>query len=273
MEASSALQGRVKGRAALVTGAGSEGDEIGIGRAVALTLAREGARVACLDLYPERAEATAAMIRAEGGEAIGLAGDVTKAADCDAAVARTVEAFGGLDTLVNNVGISGAITVEAFDQSLWQRTFDTNLTSAMLMSRAAASPLAASGHGSIVNISSIAGILTFGSLAYGPSKAALHQLTCELALMLGRKGVRANTVAPGHMATPMVARLLPSSMRESRRKVGPLGVEGDAWDIARAVTFLASDDARFITGVQLPVDGGVTILGALAGAALLADDV
>ncbi|HEY6868533.1 MAG TPA: SDR family NAD(P)-dependent oxidoreductase, partial [Novosphingobium sp.] len=245
---------------------------IGIGRAIALQLARDGARLACLDLDLARAEATAAMIRAEGGEAIGLAGDVTRAADCQAAVAATRERFGGLDILVNNVGIAAGMSVDDFDETLWQRIFSTNVTAAALMVTAAVPALAASGHGSIVNISSIAGIVTMGSLAYGTSKAALHQLTCELALMLGRRRIRANTVAPGHMATPMVERLLPPGMREQRRKVGPLGVEGDAWDIARAVLFLASDDARFITGVELPVDGGVTILGALAGAALLADD-
>jgi NAD(P)-dependent dehydrogenase (short-subunit alcohol dehydrogenase family) len=164
------------------------------------------------------------------------------------------------------------MSIEAFDAGLWQRIFDTNVTSAMQMARFASGALAASGRGSIVNISSIAGMVTMGSLAYGTSKAALHQLTCELALMLGRKGIRVNTVAPGHLATPHVAKILPPGMREQRRKVGPLGIEGDAWDVARAVLFLACDEARFITGVQLAVDGGVTILGALAGAALLADD-
>lgn len=263
----------MNGRVALVTGAGAEGDEIGIGRAIALALARQGASVACLDLDPAKAAATVDMIRAEGGTAVALGGNVTSAQDCAAAITSTVEQFGHLDCLVNNVGIAAGMSVEAFDLPLWQRIFETNVTSAMLMSSAAATALAASGRGSIVNISSIAGIVTMGSLAYGSSKAALHQLTRELALMLGRKGVRANTVAPGHMATPMVARILPESMREQRRKVGPLGVEGNAWDIARAVLFLASDEARFITGVELPVDGGVTILGALAGAALLADDL
>lgn len=264
--------GRMAGRAALVTGAGAHGDEIGIGRAIALVLAREGAKVACLDLDVERAEATAQMIRAAGGEAIGIGGNVTLAADCDRAVAETVAKLGGLDALVNNVGISAGMSIEAFDLSLWQRIIDTNLTAAMLMARAAAEPLAASGRGSIVNISSIAGMVTMGSLAYGTSKAALHQLTCELAVMLGRKRVRTNTVAPGHLATPHVASILPPEMREQRRKVGPLGIEGDAWDVANAVLFLSSDEARFITGVELPVDAGVTILGALAGAALLKDD-
>ncbi|MBB4615020.1 SDR family NAD(P)-dependent oxidoreductase [Novosphingobium taihuense] len=272
MESDTIGRGRMSGRAALVTGAGSEGDEIGIGRAIALAFAREGARVACLDLEAAKAEATAAWIRNEGGEAIAIAGDVTSRKDCDTAVALAVEAFGGLDALVNNVGISVGMTVEQFDQALWQRVFDTNLLSAMLMARASAEALTASGRGSIVNISSIAGMVTMGSLAYGTSKAALHHLTCELALMLGRKGIRANTVAPGHLATPMVARLLPESMRESRRKVGPLGIEGDAWDVARAVLFLSSDEARFISGVELPVDGGVTMLGALAGMALVTDD-
>lgn len=272
MAADELRQGRMAGRVALVTGAGAPGDEIGIGRSIALLLAREGAAVACLDLDPARAEATAEMIRAEGGKAIALGGNVSVPEDCERAVAETLARLGGLDTLVNNVGISRGMSIEAFDLALWQLTLDTNLTSAMLMARYAAGPLADSGRGSVVNISSIAGMVTMGSLAYGTSKAALHHLTCELALLLGRKHIRVNTVAPGHLATPHVAELVGPAMREMRRKVGPLGIEGDAWDVARAVLFLASDDARFISGVELPVDGGVTILGALAGAALLADD-
>lgn len=272
MNADNAQPRRMQGRIALVTGAGSEGDDVGIGRAIALRLAREGASVACLDLDGDKAEATAAWIRREGGEAIALTGNVTEAGDGEAAVARTIEAFGGLDTLVNNVGISVGMSVEGFDRALWQKVLDTNLTSAMLLAHAAEPALTKSGRGSIVNISSIAGMVTMGSLAYGTSKAALHQLTCELALMLGRRGIRANTVAPGHLATPHIAHLMPPAMRESRRKVGPLGIEGGAWDVAHAVLFLCSDEARFISGVELPVDGGVTILGALAGAALLADE-
>ncbi|MEO5597303.1 MAG: SDR family NAD(P)-dependent oxidoreductase [Novosphingobium sp.] len=272
MDSNNARLGRMAGRSALVTGAGADGDDIGIGRAIALILAREGARVACLDLDPARAEATAAMIRAEGGAALGLGGDVTDGPACEAAVAATLAAFGGLDTLVNNVGISVGMSVEAFDLGLWQRILDTNLTSAMQMVRFGAEALAQSGRGSVVNISSIAGMVAMGSLAYGTSKAALNQLTCELALMLGRKHIRVNTVAPGHLATPHAAKHMPPHMREQRRKVSPLGIEGDAWDVARAVLFLASEDARYITGVLLPVDAGVTTLGVLAGAALLADD-
>ena len=131
--------------------------------------------------------------------------------------------------------------------------------------------MAANGGGSIVNISSIAGMRAMGALAYGPSKAALHQLSREIGVLHGRQGIRVNTVAPGHMMTPMAMNLLPPQMREARRKVGPLGLEGDAWDVAQAVLFLASDEARFINGVQLAVDGGVEGIAPLTGAAFLKD--
>lgn len=262
---------RLGDRVALVTGAGAEGDEIGIGRAIALQLAGEGAKLGCLDLDLDRAEATAQMINSRGGQAIALGGDVTRMADCDRVVAAVQDAFGTIDVLVNNVGIAAPLTLDTMDLGLWNKIIDTNLTAAMLMCRAAIPAMAQQGRGSIINISSIAGIRAMGSLAYGSSKAALAHLSRELALMHGRQGIRVNTIAPGHMATPMAMRLLPTEMQEKRRKVGPLGIDGDAWDIARAVLFLASDDARFITGAELPVDGGVTIIAPLAGAALLAD--
>lgn len=261
---------RMAGKVAMVTGAGAEGsDEIGIGRAIALLLAREGAKIASIDKEADRAEATARQIRDEGGEAISIAADVTDADACVAAAIATADAFGGIDVLVNNVGIAGALSLCDMDIADWRRTIDVNLTGAMLMCRAAVPHMIARGGGSVVNISSVSGILASGALAYGPSKAALHQFSRELAVQHGRDGIRANTVAPGHMATPMAMRLLPPDMREKRRKVGPLGTEGDAWDVARAVLFLASDESRFINGVHLPVDGGVTSIGPLTGAAFL----
>jgi len=260
---------RLAGRVAIVTGAGTEGDGVGIGRAIAVVLAGEGAHVCCVDLDQARADDTAARLAAMGADAIALAGDVTKAADCARFVATTIERFGRLDILVNNVGISTPVRLDTADEELWHRILDVNLTSAMLMSKFSVPRMIAGGGGAIVNISSIAGLRAHGGLAYGPSKAAMAQLAREITVLHGRDGIRANTVAPGHLMTPHAMHVLPADAREARRKVGPLGIEGDAWDVARAVAFLASDDARFIAGVHLAVDGGVTEIGPLTGHAFI----
>ena len=261
--------GRLAGKVAIVTGAGADGDEIGIGRAIALIMGREGAKVVCADLSSERAEATAARIATDGGQAFATAGDVSDAADCAALVDAAVTDFGRLDILVNNVGISVPATLESITEDLWNRTFAVNLTSAMLMSKAAVPEMAKRGGGAIVNISSLAGMRAMGAIAYGPSKAAMAQLAREIGVLHGRQGIRANTVAPGHVMTPHAMSKIPADMREARRKVGPLGIEGDAWDVAQAVLFLASDEARFVNGVELAVDGGVEGIGPLVGHALV----
>ena len=256
---------RHAGKVALVAGAGTEGDGVGIGRAIAIVLGREGARVACLDIDMARAEDTASLLRDTGVEAFALDGNVSDGAVCRAAVERTVGHFGRLDILVNNVGISGAPSLAAIDEGYWTRVFDVNLKSVLLMCQAAVPTMIAGGGGSIVNISSIAGMRAYGSLAYGPSKAAMAQLSREITVLHGRDGIRANTVAPGHVMTPHAMHVLPPGLRETRRKVGPLGIEGDAWDVALAVSFLASDEARFIAGAHLAVDGGVTEIGPMVG--------
>jgi NAD(P)-dependent dehydrogenase (short-subunit alcohol dehydrogenase family) len=252
---------RLAGKAAIVTGAGAEDEDIGIGRAIAVMLAGEGAKVACIDLDIARSEGTAARIRRAGGEAFAMAGDVSRTDDCrrfvDAAAAR----YGRVDILVNNVGISSPTQLVTIDEATWDRILDVNLKSAMLMSKFAVPCMIAGGGGAIVNISSIAGIRAHGGLAYGTSKAAMAQLAREIAALHGRDGIRANSVAPGHVMTPHAMHVLPPGLREIRRKVGPLGIEGDAWDVAHAVVFLVSDEARFITGVQLAVDGGVSEVG------------
>lgn len=255
---------RLKGRSAIVTGAGTQGDGIGTGRAIAMLLAGEGAHVALVDRDRESAEETRRRIDAAGGQAFTLAGDVTVDADCRHFVEQAVAHIGRLDILVNNVGISDPVALDAADESGWTRVIDVNLKSAMLMIRHAVPAMKAAGGGSIVNISSIAGMRAHGSIAYGPSKAAMAQLAAEIAVLHGRYGIRVNTVAPGHIMTPHAMHVLPEGLRTLRRAIAPLGIEGDAWDIARAVAFLASDDARFITGVLLPVDGGVTRIGPIA---------
>lgn len=263
---------RLEGKVALVTGAGAEGKGVGIGRAIATVLAGEGAQVCCADLELVRAEATVARIRDAGGEAFAIGGDVSHASECERLVAATAERYGRLDVLVNNVGVSPPMRLETFTEELWSRVLDVNLKSALMMSRSAVAAMRRSGGGSIVNISSIAGTRAHGSLAYGPSKAAMAQLSREIAVAYGRDGVRANTIAPGHVMTSHVEHLMPAAMRERRRRVGPLDIEGDAWDVAAAVAFLASDEARFITGVELPVDGGVTALAPLAAYDLITAD-
>lgn len=258
--------GRMKGRTAIVTGAGSMGEGFGTGKAIAVLLASEGARVALVDLDRDRAEETRALIAAEGGEAIVVQGSVLETDDCARIVAETVEAFGALDILVNNVGMgAGSGRLETMDPAVWQKGVDLNLTSAFLMTRAAIPDLLASQGKAIVNIASVAGIRAHGSASYGPAKAAMIQFTRETALMYGAEGLRANVIAPGHIMTPLVEKFSAPTARENRRKVGALsGVEGDAWDIAYATLFLAGDEARFISGVCLPVDGGVTVVGPLA---------
>ena len=260
---------RLKGKTAIVTGAGAEGDEIGIGRAIALLLAAEGARLACCDLAADRAEVTAEMIRASGGEAIGIACDVAQKSDCAQAVAMCLDRFGTVDILINNVGLSQGCRLEDVSEESWDRIFAVNLKGAMFMSQACLAPMVKAGGGSIVNIGSVAGMRAHGSLTYGTSKAAMAQLAREITSQYGRQGIRANTVSPGHVMTPHAMKAIPADMREKRRRISPLGIEGDAWDIARAVLFLASDDARFITAVELAVDGGVTQIGPMLGAALL----
>ena len=266
---------RLAGKVAIVTGAGSQGDPVlgvGNGKAIALVFAREGARVALVDIDASRAQATANTIRAANGQVLVIDADVTLADDCARIVAETNKLWGPATILVNNVGIAGGRdSLIDCDLARWQQIMDVNLKSVLLMSAAVIGGMIAMGGGSIVNIGSIAGLRRYGTLAYGPSKAALVALTEEIAFLHGRQGVRANTVAPGHVVTPLSLGLLGQEAREERRKAGPLGVEGDAWDIAAAALFLASDESRFITGTCLPVDGGVIVAGSLAAKSLLND--
>jgi NAD(P)-dependent dehydrogenase (short-subunit alcohol dehydrogenase family) len=273
MQFPSPAQGRVAGKIAIVTGAGSQGplDGIGIGRAIAMRLAAEGAALGCIDIDRVRAERTCALISERGGRAIALAADVAVEAQCQYAVATVVERLGAPQVLVNNVGITtpcGPVTQLAV--AAWRQAFEANLLGAMLMTKYAMTHLTAAGSSSIINIGSIAGMRAHGGgVTYGPSKAALTAFTREIALMHGREGVRANVVAPGHLATPLARSLLGEETRQRRRAVGPLGIEGDAWDVANTVLFLASDEARFLTGLEVPVDGGVSAIGPLAAYELI----
>lgn len=256
---------RLSGWGAIVTGAGSLGEGVGTGKAIAILLAREGARVALFDLDHDRAAETRRQIAEQGGEAEVFTGDVTDAEACTGAVAAAVAWLGRLDILVNNVGMgAGAGRLEAIEPDAWERGVALNLGSAFNMTRAAMPSLLASEGKAVVNIASVAGVLAHGTASYGPAKAAMIQLTREIAVMYGREGLRANAVLPGHIMTPLVEKFASPDARETRRLIAPLGIEGDAWDVAQAVLFLAGPEARFVSGAILPVDGGVTQIAPLA---------
>ncbi len=257
---------RLAGKVAIVSGAGSrpagaDGPIVGNGRATAIVFAREGARVALIDERRDWAEETGRTIAREGGEAILVEADVTDGEACRGAVERVLVAFGGLDLLVNNVGVSGpAGDAVEVDPEAWDRAMRVNVASMMLMAKHALPPMIAAGGGAIVNISSVSGLLGgHPSLLYPTTKAAVIGLTRAMAAHHALQGVRVNCIAPGTVYTPMVAgRGMTPELREARRLGTLLQVEGTAWDVAAAAAFLASDAARWITGVVLPVDAGAT---------------
>lgn len=251
---------RLEGKVAIVTGAGAAADGIGNGRAAAILFAREGARVLLVDRKRELADATQAMIAAEGGESAAFEADVTKSDDCAAMVAVVVGRWGRLDILQNNVGIGLAGRVPDVDEMAWERLMRVNVTSMMLAAKHAIPAMVASGGGAIVNISSIAALRPRGLTPYATSKGAVEALTRGLAADHARDGIRVNCIEPGPVFTPMVyAAGMSDEIRERRRKASPLGIEGTGWDIGYASLFLVSDEARYITGVVLPVDGGVLL--------------
>lgn len=260
--------GRLDGKRVLVCGAGqSPGETIGNGRAMALLFAREGARVLCVDRLGERARETAEMITAEGGWAVSLEADISQAKGAEAAVATAVTELGGLDVLVNNVGIGGGDgPAHLVEEKAFDRILTVNLKGAWLSSRAAIPVMREAGGGVIVNISSLASIAGGNQVAYEVSKAAMNRLTTSVAQANAKHGVRCNAILPGLMDTPMavdgIARATgqtPQAVREARSARVPLGAQmGTAWDTAYAALFLACDESRFITGVLLPVDGGMS---------------
>lgn len=252
---------RLEGKVAIVTGAGSQLDDgIGNGRAAAILMAREGARVLCVDRHPAAAGVTSDLIRAEGGTADVFAADVTRADDCRAMVERAVAAWGRLDILDNNVGIGGPGSVVSVSEEQWDRVMEVNVKGMMLSSRFAVPAMAASGGGAIVNIASIAAMRPFRLTPYATSKGAVIALTRAMAVDHAAEGIRVNCVAPGPVFTPMVyAGGMTEELRERRKNSSLLKVEGSGWDVGHAVVFLASDEARYITGVVLPVDGGVLL--------------
>lgn len=249
---------RLAGKVAIITGAGSSGPGVGNGKAAAILFAREGAQVLLVDLAPERAEETLAIIQAEGGEAAVFAADVTRAEDCRRMVDAAMDHYGRLDVLDNNVGISRRGTVLEIREEDWDYVMAVNVKSIVLASKYAIPKMRESGGGSIINISSIAGLRAHSSTPYTTSKAAVQGLTISMAADHGPEGIRVNCIAPGLVYSPMVAPRMDADLREIRKNAAPLRTEGDSWDIGYAALFLASDESRWVNGVILPVDAGLT---------------
>ncbi|MFO1350576.1 MAG: SDR family NAD(P)-dependent oxidoreductase [Gammaproteobacteria bacterium] len=259
---------RFQDRVVIVAGAGSIGPGWGNGKAAAVLYAREGAKVFCVDQNREAAEETHALIAGEGGSAAVHSADVSKAPDVQAIVDACLATFGRIDVLHNNVGIveNGGV-VEASEES-WQRVHDVNLKSIFLACKYTLPHMEKQGRGAIINISSTAGIRHMGVsyCSYSATKAAIIQLTRAIAMDYARKGIRANTVIPGVIRTPLVEQLYENlAPGDSERLFAhrnaqiPMGRMGDAWDVANAALFLASDDAKYITGAEIVVDGGLSV--------------
>jgi len=258
---------RLDGKVAVVTGCGSFAPGWGNGKATAILLARQGATVVGVDLDIAAAVATREIAANEGNPIHVAACDVTSGEQVRRMIDECVSRFGRLDILINNVGQSEPGNPETMDEDVWRRQLDLNLTSAFLTSKAALPVMVDQGSGAIVNISSIAGQRWVGKdqVAYASAKAGLIQFTKVTAVSYAAKGVRMNCVVPGLMLTPLVQRLAQKynagdfeGMVARRAAQVPMGRMGDAWDVAHAALFLASDEARYVTGTELVVDGGIT---------------
>lgn len=256
---------RLQDKVAIVSGAGTSGPMPGTGQATAILFARQGARVLLADRDLDRAQATQATIESEGGAASVVQTDVTSEADCRGMIEACVERYGGLDVLFNNVGGIGSGMVTEIEEDYLDLSLAVNLKGSIFTIKHAIPAMIASGGGSIINVSSIDGLRAGWSpnLPYAIAKAGIDQLTRVTAVHHGRDNIRVNCIAPGHLHAPFVADVSKEG-RELRRKAGPLGTEGDAWDVAWAAVFLASDEARWISGVILPIDAGLLAATPLA---------
>jgi NAD(P)-dependent dehydrogenase (short-subunit alcohol dehydrogenase family) len=251
------MAGRLKDKVAIVTGAGSRGPGLGNGKATAILFAREGAKVLCVDAELARAQETLKEIEKEGGTGKAWAADVTRAADCKAMVDEALRAWSGLDILHNNVGIESRLDLMDTTEEEWDRVMAVDLKSMLLATQAAVPAMEKRGRGAVICVSSIAALVGHGRTAYAAAKAGVIGFVTSVAVQLGPKGIRVNGIAPGQVWTPMVERL-GTEARERRRRAAPLGTEGSGWDVGWGAVYLASDEARWVSGHILVIDGGLT---------------
>jgi NAD(P)-dependent dehydrogenase (short-subunit alcohol dehydrogenase family) len=251
------MAGRLKDKVAIVTGAGSRGPGLGNGKAAAILFAREGAKVLCVDAQLERAGETAKAITVEGGTAQAFSADVTRAADCKAMVEEAVARWGGLDVLHNNVGVESRFDLMETTEQEWDRVMAIDLKSMLLATQAAVPAMEKRRGGAITCVSSIAGLVGHGRTAYAAAKAGVIGFVTSVSVQLGPQGIRVNGIAPGQVWTPMVE-ALGMEARERRRRASPLGTEGTGWDVGWGAVYLASDEARWVTGHILVIDAGLT---------------
>ena len=255
------MAGRLEGKIAHITGGGS-----GLGDAMAHLFAKEGARVAVSDLKLSSAERVTKSVISSGGDAIALAGDVSKRDECERLVGETVDKLGGFDILINSAGVTPRYAPKDWDfERTWDFVVSINLKGTMLMSKFAVDQMRKQGSGSIVNLASIIGLVGYaqgisdGFNPYPHTKGGVVQMTRDMGVALAREGIRVNSLCPGFTYTPLVQTLVDESDIHARLKsLHPMGRLGNPDEIANAALFLASDESSFITGVNLPVDGGYT---------------
>ncbi|MEC8912402.1 MAG: glucose 1-dehydrogenase [Chloroflexota bacterium] len=252
--------GRLTGKVAVVTGAGSRGEIIGNGQATALLFAREGCKVLLVDSEEENLSRTLRKISDQGGEASFYVGDVSNELDCQKMVELAVNTYGHLNILHNNVGVGGSGTVVEVEAKQWDHVMDVNVKSMMLASKYAIPEIASSGGGTVINISSISAIRPRGLTPYTVSKGAVIALTKAMAVDHAADKVRVNCILPGPIFSSMTSVNMTEEVRELRRISSPMGIEGSPMDIANAALYLASDESRWVTGISLIVDGGVSLM-------------
>jgi NAD(P)-dependent dehydrogenase (short-subunit alcohol dehydrogenase family) len=259
------LDGRLRDKVAIVFGGGSIGQGWGNGKAAAVAYARAGAKVAVVDVDPASAAVTRDLITAEGGAAIAIEADVTSLASVEKSVAEAQGAFGRIDILHNNVGITSRGGPVETSEAVWDRVMAVNVKSMFLTCKAILPLMEARGAGTIINIGALGGVRWTGYAycAYAASKGAVNSFTQSVALQYAAKGIRANCILPGVMDTPHIYSQISGfygsrdEMVASRHRMSPTGRMGDGWDVAHAAVFLASDEAKYINGIELLVDGGM----------------